>query len=103
MPADAQGTLSATDTADLVALILKSGGFPASRTELASSEAALKAVGWPARPAAAQAAGTVKAYPPLGNMAQLMRGIFFPNSNLLFTVQTRDPAAPPPKPTPEQQ
>jgi mono/diheme cytochrome c family protein len=103
MPADAQGTLSAANTADLVALILKSGGFPASRTELASSEAALKAVGWPARPAAAQAAGSMKAYPPLGNMAQLMRGIFFPNSNLLFTVQTRDPAAPPPKPTPEQQ
>jgi len=103
MPADAQGTLSATDTADLVALILKSGGFPASRTELASTEAALKTVGWPARPAAAQAAGTVKAYPPLGNMAQLMRGIYFPNSNLLFTVQTRDPAAPAPKPTPEQQ
>jgi mono/diheme cytochrome c family protein len=103
MPADAQGTLSATDTADLVALILKSGGFPASRTELASTEAALKAVSWPARPAAAQAAGTVKAYPPLGNMAQLMRGVFFPNSNLLFTVQTRDPAAPQPKPSPEQQ
>ena len=103
MPADAQGTLSATDTADLVALILKSGGFPASRTELASTEAALKAVAWPARPAAAQAAGTVKAYPPLGNMAQLMRGIFFPNSNLLFTVQTRDPAVPPPAPTAEQQ
>jgi hypothetical protein len=27
-------------------------------------------------------------------MAQLMRGIFFPNSNLIFTVQTRDPGAP---------
>lgn len=103
MPADAQGTLSAAATADLVALILKSGGFPASRTELASTDAALKAVNWPARPAATQAAGTVKAYPPLGNMAQLMRGVFFPNSNLLFTVQTRDPAAPQPKPTPEQQ
>jgi mono/diheme cytochrome c family protein len=103
MPADAQGTLNEAATADLVAVILKAGGFPASRSELASTEAALKAVSWPARPAAAQAAGSMKAYPPLGNMAQLMRGIFFPNSNLLFTVQTRDPAAPPPKPTPEQQ
>jgi len=103
MPADAPGTVNATDAADLVALILKTGGFPASRTELASSDGALKAVSWPARPAAAQAAGTVKAYPPLGNMAQLMRGVFFPNSNLLFTVQTRDPAAPQPKPTPEQE
>ena len=51
----------------------------------------------------AGAAGSVKAYPPLGNMAQLMRGVFFPNSNLIFTVQTRDPAAPAPKPSPEQQ
>jgi hypothetical protein len=33
-------------------------------------------------------------------MAQLMRGIFFPNSNLIFTVQTRDPGAPV-KPTPD--
>jgi len=103
MPADGPGALSATETADLVALILKTNGFPASRAELGSTEAALKTVNWPARPAAAQAAGSVKAYPPLGNMAQLMRGIFFPNSNLLFTVQTRDPAAPQPKPTPEQE
>jgi mono/diheme cytochrome c family protein len=89
MPADDPGKMSAGDATDLVALILKTSGFPAGRTELASSEAGLKAVGWPARPVAAQTAGTVKAYPPLGNMAQLMRGVFFPNSNLLFTVQTR--------------
>jgi len=103
MPADAPGTVTAAQSADLVALILKTGGFPSSRTELASTEAALTGVTWPARPAAAQAAGSVKAYPPLGNMAQLMRGVFFPNSNLIFTVQTHDPAAPAPKPTPEQQ
>jgi S-disulfanyl-L-cysteine oxidoreductase SoxD len=102
MPADAPGKMSEADAADLVALILRTGGFPASRTELASTEAGLRAIAWPARAAAQTAAGTVKAYPPLGNMAQLMRGVFFPNSNLLFTVQTRDPAAPPPKPTPEQ-
>jgi hypothetical protein len=35
------------------------------------------------------------AYPPVGTVAQLMRGIFFPNSNLIFTVQQRDPGAPP--------
>lgn len=32
---------------------------------------------------------------PVGTVAQLMRGIHFPNSNLIFTVQTHDPAAPP--------
>ena len=106
MPADDPGKMSVAEATDLVALILKTGGFPASRTELVSTEAGLKAVNWPARPVAAQAAqagGSLKAYPPLGNMAQLMRGVFFPNSNLLFTVQTRDPAAPAPAPTAEQQ
>jgi len=31
-----------------------------------------------------------------------MRGIFFPNSNLIFTVQTHDPGEPAPKPDPNQ-
>ena len=31
---------------------------------------------------------------PVGSLAQLMRGIFFPNANLIFDVQTRDPEAP---------
>jgi hypothetical protein len=35
-------------------------------------------------------------------MAQLMRGIYFPNANLIFTVQTHDPAAPAPKPSADQ-
>ena len=34
---------------------------------------------------------------PSGNLAQLMRGMFFPNANLLFDVQGKDPAAPPKK------
>jgi hypothetical protein len=31
---------------------------------------------------------------PVGNLAQVMRGILFPNSNILFDVQTTDPGAP---------
>jgi hypothetical protein len=34
---------------------------------------------------------------PDGDLAQLMRGILFPNSNLLFDVQENDPGAPPKK------
>ena len=49
---------------------------------------------WPPGLVAAASPGQARVYPPLGNMAQLMRGIFFPNSNLIFTVQTRDPGAP---------
>ena len=96
MPADAPGGLTPPQSADLVAHILKAGGFPAGQAELA--DAALSRITWPQRRAAAaqsaQAATAPaggKVYPPLGNMAQLMRGIFFPNSNLIFTVQTRDP------------
>ena len=32
---------------------------------------------------------------PSATLAQLMRAIFFPNSNILFDVQSRDPDAPP--------
>jgi hypothetical protein len=32
-----------------------------------------------------------------------MRGIFFPNSNLIFTVQTHDPGAPAPPPSADSQ
>ena len=96
MPAGATGTLTPQQSADLVAFILKTGGFPAGKTELAADEAVLGKITWPAGLVAAAPAssGPGRVYPPLGNMAQLMRGIFFPNSNLIFTVQTRDPGAP---------
>ena len=32
--------------------------------------------------------------PPVGTMAQIMRGIYFPNSNIIFDTQMRDPDAP---------
>ena len=32
---------------------------------------------------------------PMGNLAQVMRGILFPNSNILFDVQSIDPDNPP--------
>jgi hypothetical protein len=40
-----------------------------------------------AKPSAAAA-------PPTGELAQLMRGILFPNSNLIFDAQSNDPGAP---------
>ncbi len=33
---------------------------------------------------------------PMGSLAQVMRGILFPNSNILFDVQSTDPGNPPP-------
>jgi mono/diheme cytochrome c family protein len=97
MPADGPGSLTPQQSADVMAHILKTGGFPAGKTELASDEPALSRIGWPKSAVAAAPASTGpgRAYPPLGNMAQLMRGIFFPNANLIFTVQTHDPAEKP--------
>ena len=97
MPADAPGQLSPQQASDIVAHMLKVGGFPAGSTDLPAAEATLSRIGWPPRAVAATqaAASGGKVYPPLGNMAQLMRGICFPNSNLIFTVQTVDPAAKP--------
>ena len=44
-------------------------------------------------PAAAPAAAAAK---PYGSLAQVMRGIPFPNSNIIFDTQTNDPAKPKP-------
>ena len=45
-------------------------------------------------PAAQSAAGRPAAAPPTGDLAQVMRGILFPNSNLIFDAQSNDPGAP---------
>src|SRR6185436_7169170 len=37
------------------------------------------------------AAGRTLTFPPAGNMAQLMRGVLFPSSNLIFNVQSHNP------------
>jgi mono/diheme cytochrome c family protein len=96
MPADDPGTLSAAQTADLVALILKSNALPAGSTPLSSDMAALKNIVWPSGNAAAPKRTAAPAAMgadtrPMGNLAQLMKGIFFPSSNLIFNVQSTDP------------
>ena len=96
MPAGNPGTLTPQQSTDLVAHILKTGSFPSGASELASDDAELSRIGWPkGLVTAAAQTGPGRAFPPLGSMAQLMRGIFFPNANLIFTVQTHDPAEKP--------
>jgi hypothetical protein len=46
------------------------------------------------KPAAAKAAQAKHAPRPTGTLAQLMRGIYFPNANLIYDVQQGDPGAP---------
>jgi mono/diheme cytochrome c family protein len=96
MPQNAPGSLTPQQAVDIVSYILQVGKFPAGRTELHSDEA-IKKITWPASGAApaqaARATGQAPAFPPAGNLAQVMRGILFPSSNILFTVQTVDPGA----------
>jgi S-disulfanyl-L-cysteine oxidoreductase SoxD len=57
MPLFAPGTLSASDTTDLIAFLLKSNNFPAGSNELASSADALKNVSFDAVKPRANAKG----------------------------------------------
>jgi mono/diheme cytochrome c family protein len=92
--------LTAEQGADLVAHVLKTNGFPAGKADFAAADATNSRIAWPAAPVKSGTANTAAGYAPTGTLNQLMRGVFFPNSNLLFTVQTRDPAAPVPPPDP---
>src|SRR5579863_2712736 len=96
MPANDPGKLTPSQSADLVAHLLQAGKFPSGRTELGVDEAALKAIvlPGPAAQATAPAASRALAFPAAGNLAQVMRGILFPSSNIIFNVQTYDPGAP---------
>jgi mono/diheme cytochrome c family protein len=99
MPFEQPGTLTRPQATDLTAYILEAGKFPAGQAEL--SEAALAQTVFPtARSTAvtgsASRAGT-SLPPPEGNLAELMRAIAFPNSNILFNVQIKDPGAQPKK------
>src|SRR5262249_33251436 len=48
-----------------------------------------------AKPSPAPAAPRAGAANVTGDLAQVMRGILFPNSNLIFDAQQNDPGAPP--------
>jgi cytochrome c5 len=97
MPEDNPGKLTRQQSADLVALILQAGKFPAGQADLTVDEAALKLITIPAAQSSAAsspvplAVGHAPAFPPAGNMAQLMRGILFPSSNIIFNVQGNNP------------
>jgi mono/diheme cytochrome c family protein len=92
MPFNLPGSLSRQQSIDLVAYVLQTGKFPAGQTDL--SEAALSQI---ALPAAARASNASSTRGPEGNLAELMRAIAFPNANIIFNVQLKDPGAQPKK------
>jgi hypothetical protein len=99
MPFNLPGSLSRSQSIDLAAYLLQVGKFNAGQVEL--SEAALPQIMFPtvrtaAPPTAAKVAAT-SFPPPEGNLAELMRAIAFPNSNIIFNAQLKDPGNQPKK------
>jgi len=94
MPFNLPASLSRQQSTDLAAHMLQSGTFPAGPADL--SEAMLAQITFPtARTSAAPVAALSASSPlppPEGNLAELMRAIAFPNSNIIFNLQLKDPA-----------
>ncbi len=93
MPFQNAGSLSRQQSIDLATYILQTGEFPAGQAEL--GDAQLAQITFPVTEAAAApvttgAAGSLP--PPEGNLAELMRAIAFPNSNIIFNLQLRNPS-----------
>jgi mono/diheme cytochrome c family protein len=90
MPPTQPGSLTRAQAIDLTAHILRSGKFPAGQADLAAG--ALTQIAFPAARAASPSAASPASFAVAGNLAQLMRGVTFPNANILFNVQVKDPA-----------
>ena len=96
MPEDAPGQLTAEEAVNLVSYVLQINEFPAGPTELSDDVAVLSQINWPAGLSEPEPSGSLAASsaPPVGNLAEVMRGIMFPSSNLLFNAQIQDPGLP---------
>ena len=95
MPPGQQGRVSRQQAVDITAYLLRVGKYPSGQGELGAEslpQIVLPAVGRATGPQ--PLAGLV----PAGNLAQLMRGVTFPNANILFNVQVKDPGAEKPSP-----
>jgi S-disulfanyl-L-cysteine oxidoreductase SoxD len=90
MPFNQPGTVSQPQSTDLAAYILQIGRFPAGQVELGDSM--LAQITFPQSRTSSASLPT-----PEGNLAELMRGIAFPNSNIIFNLQLKDPGAQPKK------
>ena len=90
MPPQQPGSTSRSQAIDLTAFILRFGKFPAGEAELDS--AVLGRIAFPAGSVApATTSAGASSFAVAGNLAQLMRGVTFPNANILFNVQVKDP------------
>lgn len=96
MPVQAPKSLSRDQAIELASYILQVGKFPAGNADLAA--AGLAAVTFPAtaKPAAPMAGGLQ--IDVTANLAQYMRGVTFPNANVIFNLQLKEPQVERPAP-----
>ncbi|MQA28558.1 MAG: hypothetical protein GEU82_01795 [Luteitalea sp.] len=97
MPANAAGQLSRQQSVDIVAYVLELSKLPPGNADLGTDDGVLTQITLPApaQPAQTRSTSSVAGspvFPPGGNLAQVMRGILFPSSNVIFNVQNLDPS-----------
>jgi hypothetical protein len=90
MPFNSPGSLSRQQSIDLTANILQNDKFAAGEVDL--SEPSLGQIAFPT---VRRSTASVPA--PEGNLAELMRAIAFPNANIIFNTQLKDPGTQPKK------
>jgi mono/diheme cytochrome c family protein len=92
MPQDNPGTLSRQQATDIAAYVLQVGKFPAGQAEL--SAATLPQVMFPGTRAVAPVIAAGGSIPLVvkANLAQYMRAVTFPNANIIFNTQVKNPA-----------
>jgi mono/diheme cytochrome c family protein len=90
MPPGQPDSLGRPQAIDLAAFILRTGKFPSGPSDLGTAE--LGDIAFPTGNAPASTTGGTPTAPPSANLAQLMRAVTFPNANILFNVQVKDPA-----------
>jgi mono/diheme cytochrome c family protein len=92
MPFNLPGSLSRQQSTDLAAYMLQAGKFPAGQAERGDAMLAQIALPTartsPVSATGAATAGGTSLPPPEGNLAELMRAIAFPNSNIIFKLQS---------------
>ena len=90
MPPQQPGSLSRVQAIELSSFMLRAGKFAAGAADLGPAE--LGQIAFPTRTSPAVASTGASSFAVAGNLAQLMRGVTFPNANILFNVQVKDPA-----------
>jgi len=99
MPFDQPGSLSRQQSADLVAYMLQVGKFPPGQADLSDNSLAQAVMPVARVNASRSSSARASAERPEGNLAELMRAIAFPNANIIFNLQLKNPStAPKPKP-----